>query len=68
MTKDIQESVRDTRWQFRKTKSKERGKKEDNGEGRKERREGGQEVRGKEEKRIEVKTRKKWGEKDKGRK
>lgn len=68
MTKDIQGSVRDTRWQFRKTKSKERGKKEDNGEGRKERREGGQEVRGKEEKRIEVKTRKKWGEKDKGRK
>ena len=68
MTKDIQESVRGTRWQFRKTKSKERGKKEDNGEGRKERREGGQEVRGKEEKRIEVKTRKKWGEKDKGRK
>jgi len=41
MTKDIQGSVRDTRWQFRKTKSKERGKKEDNGEGRKERREGG---------------------------
>ena len=41
MTKDIQGRVRDTRWQFRrKTKSKERERKEDKGEERKERREG----------------------------
>ena len=41
MTKDIQESVRDTRWQFRrKTKSKERRRKTKVKEERKEGREG----------------------------